>query len=118
MTPAGGAPGAPGAPPAAGRAGGGGGGFGRPSGVVYALARNGMLHVVGLPSAKDTYKPAPFVPAGARATDLIAVNDMLYTSTTGKCRGSADAVYAMDLASETRPVVSYKTTGSRSAPSP
>ena len=71
-----------------------------------------MLHVVGLPSAKDTYKPAPFVPAGARATDLLAVNDMLYTSTTGKCGGSADAVYAMDLASEAKPVVSYKTTGS------
>lgn len=107
-----GAPPAPGAPPAGGRAGGGGGGFGRPSGVVYALARDGMVHVVALASAKDTYKPAPFVPAGARATDLLAVNDMLYTSTTGKCGGSADGVYAMDLASETRPVVSYKTTGS------
>ena len=44
--------------------------------------------------------------------DLLAVNDVLYTSTTGKCGGSADAVYAMDLASDTRPVVSYKTTGS------
>jgi outer membrane protein assembly factor BamB len=107
-----GAPATPGAPPAAGRAGGGGGGFGRPSGVVYTLARDGMLHVVGLPSAKDTYKPAPFIPAGARATDLLAVNDVLYTSTTGKCGGSADAVYAMDLASATRTVVSYKTTGS------
>jgi outer membrane protein assembly factor BamB len=71
-----------------------------------------MLHVVALASAKETYKPAPFVPAGARATDLLAVNDMLYTSTTGKCGGSADAVYAMDLASEAKPVVSYKTTGS------
>ena len=110
--PAGAAPAAPGAPPAAGRAGGGGGGFGRPSGVVYALARDGMLHVVGLPSAKDTYKPAPFIPAGARATDLLAVNDVLYTSTTGKCGGGADAVYAMDLAGDTKPVVSYKTTGS------
>ena len=79
---------------------------------MYALARDGMLHVVGLPSAKETYKPAPFVPAGARATDLLAVNDVLYTSTTGKCGGSADAVYAMDLASEAKPVVSYKTTGS------
>ena len=79
---------------------------------MYALARDGMLHVVGLASAKETYKPAPFVPAGARATDLLAVNDMLYTSTTGKCGGSADAVYAMDLASEAKPVVSYKTTGS------
>ena len=108
-----GQPAPPGAPPAAGRGGGGGGGgFGRPSGVVYALARDGMLHGVALASAKDTYKPAPFIPAGARATDLLAVNDMLYTSTTGKCGGSADAVYAMDLTSEARPVVSYKTTGS------
>jgi len=116
-TPPAGAPqGAPaaGAPPAAGRAGGGGGGggFGRPSGVVYALARDGMLHGVALASAKDSYKPAPFVPAGARATDLLSVNDVLYTSTIGKCGGSADAVYAMDLASPARPVVSYKTTGS------
>jgi outer membrane protein assembly factor BamB len=71
-----------------------------------------MLHAVALASAKDTYKPAPFIPAGARATDLLAVNDMLYTSTTGKCGGSTDAVYAMDLANEARPVVSYKTTGS------
>lgn len=108
-----GAPAAPGAPPAAGRGGaGGGGGFGRPSGVVYTLARDGMLHAVALASAKDTYKPAPFVPAGARATDMLAVNDRLYTSTTGKCGGSPDAVYAMDLASEAKPVVSYKTTGS------
>jgi len=112
-----GAPVTPGAPPAAGRAGGGGGGgFGRPSGVVYVLARDGMLHAVALASAKDSYKPAPFVPAGARATDLVAVNDMLYTSTTGRCGGSADAVYAMDLASDARPVVSYKTTGSPVGP--
>ena len=106
-----GPPGAPAAAPAAGR-GGGGGGFGRPSGVVFAVARDGMLHAVALASAKDTYKPAPFIPAGSRPTDLLAVNDMLYTSTTGKCGGSTDAVYAMDLANEARPVVSYKTTGS------
>jgi outer membrane protein assembly factor BamB len=107
-----GQPAPPGAPPAAGRGGGGGGGFGRPSGVVYALGRDGMLYGVALASAKDTYKPAPFIPAGARATDLLAVNDMLYTSTTGRCGGSTDAVYAMDLASQARPVVSYETTGS------
>jgi hypothetical protein len=112
--PQGAVPPAPGTPPAAGRGGaaGGGGGFARPSGVVYVLAPDGMLHGIGLASAKDTYKPAPFMPAGARATDPVAANDMLYTSTTGKCGGSADAVYAMDLASEAKPVVSYKTTGS------
>ena len=108
------APGAaPGRCPARRRSrGGGGGGFGRPSGVVYVIARDGMLHTVGLPSAKDIQKPAPFVPAGARVTDPIAVNDILYTSTTGKCGGTADAVYAMDLSSDAKPVVRYKTTGS------
>ena len=80
--------------------------------MVYVLARDGMLHALGLASAKDTYKPVPFVPAGARATDPVAANDMLYSSTSGKCGGSADAVYAMDLASEAKAVVSYKTTGS------
>ena len=79
---------------------------------MYVIARDGMLHVVGLPSAKDIQKPAQLVPAGARVTDPIAVNDMLYTSTTGKCGGTVDAVYAMDLASDAKPVVSYKTTGS------
>ena len=117
-----GAPGAAaGAPPAAGAPGaaagraagaGGGGGFGRPSGVVYVIARDGMVHTVGFPSSKDIQKPAPFVPAGARVTDPVAVNDILYASTTGKCGGTADGVFAIDLSGDAKPVVSYKTTGS------
>ena len=104
---------APGAAPGAAPArGGGGGGFGRPSGVVYVISRDGLLHTVGLPSAKDIQKPAPLMPAGARATDPVAAGDMFYTSTTGKCGGTPDAVYAMDLSKDTKPVVSYKTTGS------
>jgi len=109
---AGAAPGAPPGAPGAAPGRGGGGGFGRPSGVVYVIARDGMLHVVGLPSSKDIQKPAQLVPAGARVTDPIAVNDILYTSTTGKCGGTVDAVYAMDLAGDAKTVVSYKTTGS------
>ena len=76
------------------------------------IARNGMLHTVGFPSAKDIQKPAPFVPAGARVTDPVAVNDILYASTTGKCGGAPDGVWAIDLSSDAKPVVSYKTTGS------
>jgi len=71
-----------------------------------------MLHFVGFPSSKDMQKPAQLVPKGARVTDPIAVNDTLYASTTGACGGTVDAVYAMDLASDAKPVVSYKTTGS------
>lgn len=112
--PAGAPQAAPGAAAAAApaRGGGGGGGFGRPSGVVYVIARDGTLHTVGLPSSKDIQKPASFVPAGARVMDPIAVNDILYASTTGKCGGAPDGVWAIDLSSDAKPVVSYKTTGS------
>jgi outer membrane protein assembly factor BamB len=86
----------------------GAGGLGRPSGVVYAIASDGVLHVMGLQSGKDLQKPAPFVPANARWSDPIAVGTMLYTSTSGGCGGAPDAVWAIDLESEAKPVVSWK----------
>ena len=84
------------------------GGLGRPSGVVYVISSDGMLHVMGLPSGKDIQKPAPFVPANSRWSDPIAVGTMLYTSTSGGCGGAPDAVWAIDLAGESKPVISWK----------
>jgi outer membrane protein assembly factor BamB len=99
-----GIPGAPGG-------GGPGGGFGRPSGVVYAVASDGMLHVLGLPSGKDIQRPAPFLPANARWSEPIAVGTMLYAATAGNCGGAPNGIYAVDLESETKPVVSWRTNG-------
>lgn len=100
-----GEPPVPGAPP---EQFGGGGGLGRPSGVVYAIASDGVLHVMGLQSGKDLQRPAPFVPANSRWSDPIAVGTMLYTSTSGSCGGAPNAVWAIDLESESKPVVSWK----------
>ena len=100
-------PGIPGAPAEAT----GGGGLGRPSGVVYALSSDGILHVLGLPSGKDIQRPAEFVPANARWSDTIAVDTTLYATTTGNCGGAPNAVWAIDLASESKPVVSWKSNG-------
>jgi hypothetical protein len=87
------------------------GGLGRPSGVVYALSSDGVLHVLGLPSGKDIQRPAEFVPANARWTDTIAVNTTLYATTSGNCGGAPNAVWAIDLAAENKPVVSWKSNG-------
>jgi len=87
---------------------GSGGGLGRPSGVVYAISSDGVLHVMGLQSGKDLQRPAPFVPANSRWSDPIAVGTTLYTSTAGGCGGAPDAVWAIDLESESKPVVSSK----------
>ena len=99
----------PGAP--AEQGGGRGGGLGRPSGVVYAVSGDGMLHVLGLQSGKDLQRPAQFIPANARWTDTIAVNTTLYAATTDSCAGAPNAIWAIDLDSESKPVVSWKTNG-------
>lgn len=99
--------GIPGAP----EGGGPGGGLGRPSGVVYAVSSDGMLHVLGLQSGKDIQQPAPFLPPNARWSDAVAVGTTLYTATSGGCGGSPNGVWAIDLDSATKPVVSWKTNG-------
>ena len=93
---------------------GAGGQFGflfRPSGVAYVVSSDGMLHVVGLPSGKDMQKPAPFVPANSGWSAPIAVGTTMYTATSGKCGGAPSAVWAIDLDSDAKPVVSWKTNG-------
>jgi hypothetical protein len=70
-----------------------------------------MFRTLGLVSGKDVRRPAPFVPAGARFSDLIAVDDKVYAATSGECGGAANAVWALDIASDTNSVVSWKTNG-------
>jgi outer membrane protein assembly factor BamB len=83
----------------------------RPSGVAYVVSSDGMLHVVGLASGKDLQRPAPFVPPNSRWSSPIAVNTTLYTATSGGCGAAPSAVWAIDLDSEAKPVVSWKTNG-------
>jgi hypothetical protein len=83
----------------------------RPSGVGYVISSDGMLHVVGLPSGKDIQRPAPFLPPNARWSAPVAVDTTLYTATSEKCGGAPDAVWAIDLDSDAKPVVSWKTNG-------
>jgi hypothetical protein len=79
--------------------------------VVYALASDGVLHVLGLPSGKDIQKPAEFIPANAKWTDTIAVNTTLYAVTAGNCGGAPNAIWGIDLETEGKPVTSWKSNG-------
>jgi len=85
----------------------------RPSGVVYAVSADGMFRTLGVVSGKDLQRPAQFLPAGARFSDLIAVGDVLYTSTSQGCGGAADAVWAINISGDTKSVISWKTNGGR-----
>ena len=79
--------------------------------MVYVIARDGRLRVLGLASGKDLQRPAQFLPRGARWTAPVAVDTTLYAATTGACGGTPDGVWAIDLDSDTKPVVSWKTNG-------
>lgn len=83
----------------------------RPSGVVYVITSDGMLHVLGLPSGKDMQRPAPFLPPNARWSSPIAVGTTLYAATSGGCGGAPHAIWAIDLDAEGKPVLSWKTNG-------
>jgi len=99
----------PGAPPVEQ-----GGPFGmlfRSSGVAYVISSDGMLHVVGLPSGKDIQRPATFLPANARWSAPLAVGTTMYAATLGDCGGAPSGVWAIDLDTEAKPVVSWKTDG-------
>src|SRR4029453_121536 len=80
-------------------------------GVSYVVSSDGMLHVIGLSSGKDLQRPAPFVPANSRWSSPIAVNTTMYAATTGGCGGAPHGVWAIDLDSDAKPVVSWKTNG-------
>jgi hypothetical protein len=83
----------------------------RPSGVVYVVASDGMLHVLGLPSGKDMQRPAAFLPANARWSSPIAVGTTMYAATVGRCGGAPPSIRAIDLDSDAKPVVSWNTDG-------
>jgi outer membrane protein assembly factor BamB len=79
--------------------------------VGYAVSADGHLRVVGLQSGKDLQKPAPFLPPNSQWSNPVAVGTMLYAATSGNCGGAPSGVYAIDLESADKPVVSYSTNG-------
>ena len=82
------------------------------------VASDGVLHSLGALSGKDVLKPAPFLPPNAHASNLVAVEDMLYAATLNGCGGVPNGVWAIDLAGPERPVNSWKTDGGSPAGAP
>jgi hypothetical protein len=108
------APAAPGAAgrgaPQAGRGGGGGLGGG-PTDNIHVVASDGYARTINPHNGSDRLPPVPFLPANARPSGLIFVDGVLYTSTSHGCGAAPNGVWAIDLASETKKPVTWKTNG-------
>jgi len=103
-----------GEPPPPPRGGGGSGSLtaGKYNGAMYAVTTDGALHVLGPNFLLEVERPVPFLPANARFSNLIAVGDMLYTTTSQGCGSAPNSVWAMSIAANSpRTVLSWRTNG-------
>ena len=103
------AQGARGAAPA-GRGGGGGLGGG-PADNIFVVASDGYARTINPHNGSDRVPPVPFLPANARPSGVIYVDGVLYTSTSNGCGATPNGVWAIDLTSDTKKPVSWKTNG-------
>lgn len=98
------------ATPAAGRGGGGGLGGG-PTDNIYVVASDGFARTINPHNGSDRVPAVPFLPANAKPSGLIFVDGVLYTSTSNACGATPNGVWAIDLVSDAKKPVSWKTNG-------
>jgi PQQ-like domain len=103
-----GAPGAPSAVAAPGRGGGQGGG---PADNVLVVASDGLVRTINPHNGSDRVPPIPFLPANAKPSSLILVDNVLYTTTSNGCGGTPNGVWAIDLGGDAKTVTAWKTGG-------
>lgn len=100
---------------------GGPGGYHRPKpgairqAPIYAVSGDGMLHRLNPSTGDDLFPSVHFLPAHARASNLAAIDDVIYTTTSGGCGGAPNGVWAIDMSGDpeavTGKVASFTTEG-------
>jgi hypothetical protein len=74
--------------------------------LIYALASDGKLHTMHLSNGADYQPPARFLPPGANASGLIALDQAVYAVTSNGCGGAPNGVWTFNLL--TKEVKSWK----------
>lgn len=101
----------------AGRGAGGGagaGGGGRGGGAnVWAVGPDGTLQTLREQDGDNkATPPVKFLPANSRVSDLNINANVVYAATQAECGGNPNALYAIDLSTADKKVVSFPTNGS------
>jgi outer membrane protein assembly factor BamB len=76
---------------------------------VFSLSNDGKLHLLNTSTGEDAAPAMAFLPSGAKATSLTALNGVVYTATNNGCGGAPNAIWAIDLNGEEAKVNSYPT---------
>ena len=79
---------------------------------VYAISSDGRLHRLNTSTGDDMAQPVSVIPANARSSNLIMVDNVIYTVTSHECGNAPNAVWAIDLSVDPIKVRSFKLDGS------
>jgi outer membrane protein assembly factor BamB len=83
--------------------------------AAYVIGSDGYVRGLNVQSGWETMTPLQLLPANTRAAGPIVVNDdssgFLYVTTTQGCAYTPDAVWAVDLTSQKKDVVSWEAKG-------
>src|SRR3984893_11539219 len=89
---------------------GGGGGRGGNTNV-YAVSSGGLLHTLNPQTGDDLAPAIRFLPPNAKAVGSILIDPILYVATRDGCGAAANGVYAIDIASDAKPVTHWDSKG-------
>jgi len=64
---------------------------------VYAISSDGRLHRLNVSTGDDIVQPVQVLPANSRTSNLMMVNNTIYTVTSPACNLTKNAVWAVDL---------------------
>ena len=74
--------------------------------MLNAVSSDGAFHSLYVSNGEEPELPIKFLPANAKVSGLIIVDDVAYAVTSGNCGGAPNAIWALDTASKA--VASYK----------
>jgi outer membrane protein assembly factor BamB len=96
-----------GAPPARGGGGAPAASFIAGTASVYAISSDGRLHRLNVSTGDDVVQPVQVLPANSKTSNLMMVNNTIYTVTSPACNLTKNAVWAIDLTADPPRVTSY-----------
>jgi hypothetical protein len=79
--------------------------------TLYVVGTDGLLRSLRVSDGAETMTPIAFVPPSARPSALIVTEGVAYTSTSNGCGAAPNAVWAVDLTSQDKKPVTWKTGG-------
>jgi len=74
---------------------------------VYAISSDGRLHRLNVSTGDDIVQPVQVLPANSKTSNLMMVNNIIYTVTSPACNLTRNAVWAIDLSVDPPKAMSF-----------